>query len=233
MMELAKKMGHQSDWPWQDVAEMLDYLLKPINMTYPELKQKGIVSIPRRYRKYEEKGFKTTSGKIELNSEILKQKGYEPLPIYREPPESPFNAALAQKYPLILITGGRLPVYNHTEMRNIPWLREIVPEPYMEIHPDTAQKRGIKQNEWVRVESPRGKIKVQAKLTLGIAPQVVRIPERWWYPEIGPPTFGWKDVNVNILTSSDPPFDPALGSWSTRVLLCEVKKAEGERGGNA
>lgn len=226
MMELAKRLGHEKEWPWQNVEEILDYLLSPINITYEELKDKSVVSIPRRYRKYEEKGFGTESGKVELYSRKLQEIGYEPLPIWREPPESPANFELVRKYPLILITGGRLPMYNHTEMRNVPWLREIEPEPYIEIHPHTAQERDIEDGEKVTVISPRGKIKVKAKFTRGISPKVVRIPERWWYPEKEPPTYGWEEVNVNILTSSDPPFDPALGSWSTRVLLCEVKKGE-------
>jgi len=228
MMELAKRLGHEKQWPWNSVEDLLDDLLKGISMTYEELKKKGIVSIPRRYKKYETKGFETESGKVEFYSRKLKEQGYDPLPVYREPPESPLNRTLSGRYPLILITGGRLPMYNHTEMRNVPWLRELEPEPYIQMHPSTAKERGIEEGAKVIVESPRGQIEVTAKLTLGLSPRVVRIPERWWFPEMGPPSYGWERVNVNVLTSSDPPFDPAVGSWSTRVLLCDVKAVRKE-----
>ena len=55
-------------------------------------------------------GFATPSGKAELYSNVLEELGYDPLPFYEEPPESPIRTPeVAKDYPLILTTGGKIP----------------------------------------------------------------------------------------------------------------------------
>lgn len=109
----------------------------------------------------------------------------------------------------------------------IPWLRELHPDPIVELHPDTAQKHGIKEGDWVYIESPRGRIRQRAKLTTGIRPQVVAIQHGWWFPEVKTPDHGWKESNSNILTDNDPKgLDAAMGASNLRVLLCRVDRAE-------
>ena len=72
-----------------------------------------------------------------------------------EPYESP-NREIAKKYPLVM-TNGRLPMFHHSTLRNIPYLREIYPVPEVWINPETAAKYGIKQGDWTWIESKRGK----------------------------------------------------------------------------
>ena len=44
---------------------------------------------------------------IELYSTVLEKMGYDPLPAYREPPESPYSTPdIHAKFPYILITGA-------------------------------------------------------------------------------------------------------------------------------
>lgn len=226
-MELSKRIGMGKYWPWESVEKHIDELLQPMGMTYRELKETRPILFPREYRKYEKSGFKTPSRKVEIYSKELEEMGYEPLPVYREPPESPYSTPeLAKEFPLILITGGRTSLYNHTEMRMIPWLREIQPEPVVEIHPETARAHGIKHGDVVKVESPRGRIFLKADVTLGIDPRVVSCKSRWWYPERGQDDESWLDCNSNVLTSDDPPYDPALGSYQLRALLCRIRKGD-------
>lgn len=40
------------------------------------------------------------------------------------------------------------------------------------------------------------------------------------------PDHGFMVSNANVVTSNDPPFDPAIGSTSLRALLCKVSKVE-------
>ena len=95
-------------------------------------------------------GFQPPSGKVELYSTLREEWGLEPLPHYEEPPFTPASRPdLAEKYPLILSTGRRSPVFFLSEHRNIPWLREIDPDPVLEIHPDTAASLNISNGEWV------------------------------------------------------------------------------------
>jgi len=113
---------------------------------------------PEMYRKYERfmKGFMTPSKKVEIYSERLEKLGYDSLPVYREPAESPVSRPdLAKEYPLILIAGSKLEMYTHSEMHNIPQLRELFPENLLKINPETAAKLNIEDGNVVTVESPR------------------------------------------------------------------------------
>ncbi|MBL7178459.1 MAG: molybdopterin-dependent oxidoreductase [Desulfobacteraceae bacterium] len=119
---------------------------------------------PETYKKYETKGFLTPSKKVEIYSERLEKLGYDPLPVYCEPAESPVSQPeLAKEYPLILIAGTKLAAYTHSMMRNIPGLRKHAPENLVEIHPDTASKLEILDGEFVKVSSPRGNIQCKAR----------------------------------------------------------------------
>jgi anaerobic selenocysteine-containing dehydrogenase len=58
--------------------------------------------------------------------------------------ESPLSTPeLAQKYPYVLNSGPRNSIFFHSANRQIPWLREIRPDPLMELHPETTKKHGI------------------------------------------------------------------------------------------
>ncbi|MFC1906000.1 molybdopterin-dependent oxidoreductase [Chloroflexota bacterium] len=229
--DILKRVG--LDWGFDSVPEMLDYILKPLDMTWDQFKEKGWITAPQRWIKHEQglmrsdgtPGFNTTSGKIELYSTTLEQLGLDPLPVHKEPPESPVSAPdLAKDYPLVLTTGIRSPVYFHSQYRQLPWLREIHPEPIVRIHPETAEELDIGDGDWIYIESPRGRCKQKAKLTLGIDPRVVLAEHSWWYPEQPGPDHAIWDYNINLLVSSDPPYDPGLASTPARSLLCKVYK---------
>ncbi|MHC4388961.1 MAG: molybdopterin dinucleotide binding domain-containing protein, partial [Planctomycetota bacterium] len=180
---------------------------------------------PHEYRKYQKKGFRTPSRKVELYSRPLERMGYDPLPTYKEPPESPLNdPELAREFPYILITGSRRREFFHSEHRQISSLRKRRPDPLVELHSELAASRGIAQGDWVIVSSPRGSIRMKASITSDISPSVVSIDHGWWFPEKPGPDYGIWESNANILTSNDPPYDPAFGSYQLRALLCNVAK---------
>lgn len=226
--ELGKRLG-QKDW-FDKVEDAWDYILEPTGLTWEQAKEMPYIKGETEYRKYERKGFSTPTKKVELYSTIFEEWGYDPLPRYREIPESPISKPeIAREYPYILTTGARCPVFFHSEHRMIPWLREIHPDPIVEIHPQTAEKHGIKEGDWVFIESPRGRIKQRAKLTTGIDPRIVAAQHGWWFPEVKTPDHGWDKSNINILTDNDPAgYDVAMGSTNLRVLLCKIHRAEEE-----
>jgi anaerobic selenocysteine-containing dehydrogenase len=161
----------------------------------------------------------------------LEKWGRDPLPQYREIPESPYSTPeVAKKYPYIFNSGLRTPTFFHTEMRMVPWLREIRPWPTCEIHPETARKHGIKDGQWVWIESPRGRIKQKAKITEGLLPNVIAAEHGWWYPENKDPGHGWDVSNSNILTDNAfETCDPNMGSTNLRVCLCNISPCEDEQ----
>ncbi len=221
--DLAHRVGQGDDW-WDTFEGGLDYILEPMGITWQEFKKMDYLKGETTYRKYKTKGFSTPTRKFELASTLLEKWGYDPLPQFREPPESPISTPeLTRDFPYILITGMRQPGFFHTANRQVPWLRELHPDPTVEIHPETAKKEGIENGDWVVIESPRGKVRQRAKLTPRIHPQVVGAQHAWWFPEKKEPEHGWKDSNINLLTDNAyEACDPAMGATSVRVLLCKI-----------
>jgi anaerobic selenocysteine-containing dehydrogenase len=230
--EIGKRVAPQY-W-FENVEEMLDYQLRKANITWKQFSEMGFLARMGKdqlYYKYKTDywrkggGFPTPTGKMELYSTVLETLGYDPLPHFREPGESPYSTPeLAKEYPLILSTGYRQPFYFLSQYRNIPWLRSFQQDPTMQIHPDTARKYGIEDGDWAWIESPRGKIKQRARLFPGIYPGVVMATANCFYPEDPGPLHGLTRSNPNVLTSNNH-FDPMYGSPDLTALLCRVSRA--------
>jgi anaerobic selenocysteine-containing dehydrogenase len=223
LIDLAKRLNLPgSDETLEDI---LNYRLEPFNMSFEDLKEKSIVYPPHEYRKFEKQGFRTPSKKVELYSKVLKNMGYDPLPSYKEPPESPVSQPeTAKDFPYVLITGSRRREYFHSEHRQIDSLRKRRQHPLAEVHPDTATPHGISDGDWIYVRSKRGKIKMMASVTTDIKPGVINIDHGWWFPEKPEQAFGIWESNANLLTSNAPPYDPAFGTYQLRALLCSIEK---------
>jgi len=221
--ELAKRLNLPGSE--QSFKDIMNDRLSPLGIGFQELKEKTFVYPPFEYKKYEKNGFLTPSKKVELYCRSLERIGYDPLPTYKEPPESPFQSPeLAKTFPYILTTGSRRPEFFHSEHRQVESLRKRRPDPLVEIHPNTAIRHEIKHGDWVTVSSPRGSIRLKAFITEDIHPNVINLDHGWWFPEKGGPDFGFLESNANVLTSNDPPYDPAFGSYQLRGLLCRIKK---------
>lgn len=211
----------------ESLEDILNYRLEPLGISYEELKRKQFIFPPQEYLKFEKKGFATPSRKIELYSKSLERMGYDPLPTFKEPPESPVSQPeLAQKFPYILTTGSRRAEFFASEQRQIESLRKKRPHPLAEVHPVTAARHGIADGDWIYVSSPRGRIRMKAEVTEDIKKGVVNIDHGWWFPEKNGPDFGVWESNANLLTSNAPPYDPAFGSYQLRALLCDIEKMD-------
>ncbi|MDP2917760.1 MAG: molybdopterin-dependent oxidoreductase [Dehalococcoidia bacterium] len=222
---LAKRLGlgkHYGD----DEEKMLDYLLKPSGLTFADLRKVGTLEGSKQYRKYEKSGFETPSRKVEIYSSQLEKWGFEPLPVWHEPPESPLSAPeLAKEYPMVFTNRKKAP-FPHSGGRQIATLRGNHPEPLVQIETDTAKKLGIADGDMVYIETKRGRIKQKAALSPNIHPRVIIIDYGWWFPEKpASELHGWADSNVNILTNNKPPFAREVGSALLRGYLCKVYKA--------
>ncbi len=222
--DLAHRVGQGEHW-WDTFEGGLDHILEPMGITWKDFEKMDYIRGDVHYRKYKEKGFSTPTGKFELYSTLLEKWGYDPLPQFREPPEGPNSSPeIYKKYPYILITGRRQPGFFHTENRQLPWLRELHKDPVVEIHPETAEKEGIGEGDWVIIESPRGKVRQRARLFAGMDPRIVSAEHAWWFPENKDPGHGWDESNINILTSNAyEDCDPAMGATHVRTLLCRIR----------
>lgn len=213
--QLGKAMGCEKWFPWQSADELFREITEPISVDYNELREisRGVFYGPKQnLRKYRKEGFNTPSGKIEIYSETLAKYGYNPLPGYKEPAESPLSRPeLVDEYPLILTNGGRTVYFTHGQHRNLAGLREKCPEPFLEIHPADARKYDIKDGDLVKVGTLRGYVRLKSRVTEDMLPGVVNMMH------------GWEEANANILTD-DEARDPITGYTEFRVNLCRVEK---------
>jgi anaerobic selenocysteine-containing dehydrogenase len=186
----------------------------------------GVPSSAVRYRKYLNRGFNTPSGKVEIYSSLCEKWGYEPLPAYHEPDETPISSPeLLAEYPLIL-TSAHEDEYFHSQDRYLEGVRKRRPNPLVVINPETASKLGIYEGDLVFIENKRGRIKQKATLNKSIDPRVISASYGWWFPEREhAQSFGWDEANINILTDDSPPYSPEMGSPKMKGFLCRVYKA--------
>jgi len=172
-----------------------------------------------------------------------------PLPTHYEPAESPVRNALYRqqsspvlKYwkhddnPLATVGDPRFPyvitTYRLTEhylsgamSRWNPWLAELMPELFIELSPELAAEKGIRNTEWVRVRTPRAEIRAKALVTRRVRPfrlgdQVIHQVGMPWH-------WGWEGVVtgdvVNTLTALVG--DPNVSIHEGKAFVCNVEKA--------
>jgi anaerobic selenocysteine-containing dehydrogenase len=213
--ELGRRMGYADLFPWQTDDEVVEYWLQPTGLTVEQLSEQnpeGAFFAEKKYDLCRKGEFKTPSNKIEIYSPTLAEYGYDPLPVPIEPGLSQVGSPEPDmEYPLILTTGARVLGYTHTQFRNVPPLRQAVPEPLAEIHPTTAQEYGIADGDMVAIETRKGEIKMRVRTTEDLAPGVVSVPH------------GWSQVNVNVLTELELR-DPITGYTQLKALPCRIKK---------
>jgi anaerobic selenocysteine-containing dehydrogenase len=244
-LDLGVRMGYGDDF-WQGSMEAcMNEQLAPLGMTIDELRTHptGIVypMKPMVYEKYE-RLFSTPSslfskqpflaeGKVALYNTTFEKQGFSPLPTWREPAESLTGTPeLAKTYPLVFSDFHTSKVYNAGWLRNIPCLRDIMPFPTVQIHPNAARERGIEDGDWIIVESPHGSMKVKAEVIPGIRPDTVMGLHGWWQgcKELGlegyPLTDGGANTNNMYSVDVGRAFDPLVTAMSSQTLV-EVRKA--------
>jgi len=230
VIELVKRIpwADRKFLPWNDVDELNESTVKGMGITFGDLLKRGYIVEPMKYKKYEKEGFDTPTKKVELYSTILEKYGYDPLPTFQEPPESPVSTPeIMKEYPMILITGGKYIEYFHTEGRQLSRLRKLVPDPEIQVHPDTAKKMNIEDGDWVWIETPQVKgerVRLKTKLTPDTHPRIVHAAHGWWFPEKSAPEHGCFDSNINVVLTGDPPREQICGSVRTRGTLCKIYK---------
>ena len=206
-----ERVWHE-EYPFKTVEEYLIDDVGKMDTTWEELREKVVATNdiggyhkPERglIRPDGKPGFMTATGRVELWSTGYANLGDDPLPYYF-PPKLGAEARpdLAKEYPLMMTTGARTFASFHSEHRQIPSLRQLVPAPRVEIHPDVAKELGIHDGDEVTIENPWGKAHEIAKVTPIVRRDVVGSHHGWWYPEEDgeePNLYGvWKS-NINSL----------------------------------
>ena len=234
--ELGKRIAPEF-YPWDTEEEMFSSILEDMGMTFEELRENAPTYLDFEYRKYEKgllradggPGFETATGRIELWSTYFSQFSMDPVPMFEEPSPGPVaDPDLYEDYPLILTTGARTWSMFHSEHRQVPRLRALRPDPIIQVNPQTADKYGFKEGDWVWVENHRGRAKRKVQLCEGLDPRYCSTDHGWWLPESAAYDEGgysgiW-DYNINQLLA----FDPGRSGFGSnyKTVLCRLRKAE-------
>ncbi len=220
IFDLAKTLGFEREFPWNNVEEAIDYQLEPTGITVDMLRAgpEGLIYEDLRYEKYRAEGFHTHSGKVELVSERYKKYGYPPVPRFVSGVENRISFfENREKFPFIGISGARPRCYVHSQFRNIPSLLEREPEPFVDIHPEDAEGLGIRDGEWVRIESPNGWVRMKARTWNGVHTGTLRIAWGWGESR--------SEYSINNLTD-DSEHDPVTSTTSNRCFFCRIVRDE-------
>jgi formate dehydrogenase major subunit len=172
-----------------------------------------------------------------------------PLPAYYEPAESPVRNVFYKqqsspvlKYwkhdgnPLAAVGDPKFPhaitTYRLTEhylsgamSRWNPWLAELQPEFFVELSPELASEKGIRNLDWVKISSPRATIRAKALVTRRMRPfridgnvvHQVGIPWHWGYEGL---TTGDAGNELTALVG-----DPNVTIHEGKAFVCNVEKA--------
>jgi anaerobic selenocysteine-containing dehydrogenase len=169
--------------------------------------------------RYRADGFPTLSGRLEIYSERLLAVGAAPTPVvetaaHRMPPLFPLQLASA-----------KVAQFCHSQHRGLARLRKSMPEPLAELHPETARRHEIANGDWIRISTPVGAMRARARLTRGVARDVVCAQYGWWEDcdALGLPGYALDDANCNALVDHAR-FDPLSGANALSGGACAIAR---------
>lgn len=203
MRLLAETMGFDEAWLQQEADDVIAEVLAATaadnaalaGVTLERLKREGTVPLT-----IEEKvpfaggRFPTPSGKVELYSQALAEMGLDPLPGWVERTdtggiESDANGFDADEA-LQLVTGAAHHFVS-SSLANQASLRQREGEPFVEVHPTDAARRGIADGDRVIVENGRGWCALTAVVTEAVRPGVLASPKGRWSKHNGGRNVNW------------------------------------------
>ena len=225
---LGRRLLDEADWP-ETLEGMLDRFVAPSGRTFEEwADSENNFHFPKmRWRKYEEEGFATRSGKVELVPSIFEQFGVDSSPRYTGPPYAEEDADTTE-YPLQMIPGSRVRELTASNLRQSKRLKRIHPEPVCDIHPATAQEYGIADGEWVVIERPEGEIRQKAQVNDTVRRDTINPDGYWWEPDEPqnePHLSGVWVANANAITPADTRLSSFAGDQPLRGARCRIRPA--------
>jgi molybdopterin-containing oxidoreductase family molybdopterin binding subunit len=127
----------------------------------------------------------------------------------------------ARKYPFTLITYKHVHTAHSTHLM-LPYIRETLPEPRLDVSVADANSRGIADGDWVTVFNDRGRFSLRATVSNMLRPGTLALPEGWWHREFReghPSDLG----HIPPSKAQDRVAETNYPNWD---LLCEVRKME-------
>jgi anaerobic selenocysteine-containing dehydrogenase len=214
---LGKALTSDEYW-YDDYEKLLDEVLEPSGLSYAQFVEKGYLKGSEQFQKYLSSGFKTPSGKVELSLSTAEKMKLPALPGFSGLPDKDH-----EDFPLVL-TSAKSRYYLHSSYRWLKPLREKRKHPRVQIHPETAEKLGIKDGDAVIIENRNGEITQIAQVTDAIHPKVINADYGWWFPEAKSESqYDWKTSNFNMLTSMET-LGNEFGTPNLKGIACRIRR---------
>jgi anaerobic selenocysteine-containing dehydrogenase len=163
---LAEQLGLRDRCFRESDAELVDALLA----NFPEsgLRERGWtkVDLGQGPVPHANGGFGTETGRVALHARY-------------EPPAEVADAALAERFPLALIT-PKTHLFLNSTFANQRRQHAAQPQPELVISPEDASARGIEDGTQVRVFNERGAFECPARVSDDARPGVLVAPMGWW-----------------------------------------------------
>ena len=226
--KIALTIGSMIDTPEHffdgDPVKACDSILKDWGLSYGGCQEKLPQPVPTKYfpkgqfekyakgllREDGKPGFRTPSGKIELDSSIIRKHFKVGVPQFKAP------IAPTKQYPLKLINGTRKPYMTHSKTReDAPYLFELEPWSTVDMNPEDARARGIKEGDFVQITSPHSKRVVMARACVTILVQKGLIGMQ----------YGWRgNMETQCLIPRNH-WDPISGYGPYNETCVQIRKA--------
>lgn len=149
--ELGNKLGLSAYFPWKDAEEYLAKRCEAGGVDFAELKRSGVI-VKKGGNPYitatAPPEFGTPSGKIELYSKQLAEKGFDPVPKYTKHPQPP-----AGYFRLLF---GRAPLHTFSRTTNNFMLTDLQKENALWINAKKGKELGLKNGDLVMLENQDG-----------------------------------------------------------------------------
>ncbi|WP_395448240.1 formate dehydrogenase subunit alpha [Aminobacter sp. UC22_36] len=183
---LAQAMG--LNWNYQHPSEIMDEVAKTTpsfaNVSYEFLEKMGSVQWPCNEKAPEGTPIMHIDGFVRGKGKFIRTE-------YVATDEK-----TGPRFPLLLTTGRILSQYNvgaqTRRTENVAWHAEDL----LEIHPHDAENRGLRDGDWVRLQSRAGETTLRAQITDRVSPGVVYT------------TFHHPDTQANVITTD-------FSDWAT------------------
>jgi anaerobic selenocysteine-containing dehydrogenase len=210
---LAKTMGFDDPWLHESADEVIDEVLTATakvnpflrGITLDRLQREGAVPLAIDSTPFADGVFPTPSGKVELFSQKMADAGLDPLP-------GRFRDTTEDADTLVLVSAASHHFVS-SSLASQAGLLKNAGAPFVEIHPQDAEPRGIRHGDDVILENERGHVRLRAVVTDAVRPGVVASAKGRWSKLSGGHNVNW--------TTSDELGDMAGQSTfhSTRVRL--------------
>jgi thiosulfate reductase/polysulfide reductase chain A len=220
IIELARHLGVGKYFNF-DIEEANRLRLKPLGVTLEELKEKGILFVDKEWKEGFDK-LQTPSGKVEIYCKTLEQLGFPSIPRWGEPfvspdPKDPHSFRLLH---------GKQAIHTHSMTANQPVLMALSHRYDMIrlwMNRERGDRLGLKDGDWVQIQSLVGEGKIRIRLTEGIHPSCVWLPSGYGiFSKHLKTAF---DIGLSYNDFLPTYFDPTVGHAMSSEVVVQVSKA--------